>query len=77
MVWVDPAPPLRVGLAFEDLHAEVEGSWIKCHHLKKENIKLARKNKALKKKLRERGDEMLLLWALLLVGICMIVVLLW
>ena len=77
MVWVDPAPPLRVGLAFEDLHAEVEGSWIKCHHLKKENIELARKNKALKKKLRERGDEMLLLWALLLVGICMIVVLLW
>ena len=76
MVWVDPAPPLRVGLAFEDLHAEVEGSWIKCHHLKKENIELARKNKALKKKLRER-DEMLLLWALLLVGISMIVALLW
>ena len=75
MVWVDPAPPLRVGLAFEDLHAEVEVSWIKCHHLKKENIELARKNKALKK-LRER-DEMLLLWALLLVGISMIVALLW
>ena len=76
MVWVDPAPPLHVGLAFEDLHAEVEVSWIKCHHLKKENIELARKNKAIKKKLRER-DAMLLLWALLLVGISMIVALLW
>ena len=76
MVWVDPAPPLRVGLAFVDSHAEVEVSWIKCHHLKKENIELVRKNKALKKKLRER-DEMLLVWALLLVGIIMFVVLVW
>ena len=75
MVWVDPAPPLRVGLAFEDLHAEVEGSWIKCHHLKKKDIEMARKDKALKKKLGER-DEILLLWALLLLGI-IIVVLLW
>uniref|UniRef100_A0A8I6X590 Uncharacterized protein n=1 Tax=Hordeum vulgare subsp. vulgare TaxID=112509 RepID=A0A8I6X590_HORVV len=57
VVWVDPAPPLLVGLAFEDLHTEIESSWNKCHHLKKENIELARKNKALKKKLRER-DEM-------------------
>ena len=76
MVWVDPAPPLHVALAFEDLHVEVDDSWIKCHHLKKENIELARKNMDLKKKLRER-DGMLLVWALLLVGIIMFVVLVW
>ena len=49
MVWVDP-PPLRVALAFEDLHAEVEQSWIKSHKLKKENMLLSRKNHVLKKK---------------------------
>ena len=60
MVWVDPPPPLRVALAFEDLQAEVEQGWIKSHKLKKENMELSRKNHVLKKKLRRR-DEMMLL----------------
>ena len=71
VVWVDPSPPLRVALAFEDLHAEVEQSWIKSHKLKKENLELSRKNLVLKKKLRGR-DEMMLLLALLFVGICVV-----
>ena len=71
VVWVDPPPPLRVALAFEDLHAEVEQSWIKSHKLKKENLELSRKNLVLKKKLRGR-DEMMLILALLFVGICVV-----
>ena len=71
VVWVDPPPPLCVALAFEDLHAEVEQSWIKSHKLKKENMELSRKNHVLKKKLRGR-DEMMLLLALLFVGICVV-----
>ena len=58
MVWVDPPPPLRVALAFEDLHAEIERSWIKSHKLQRENMELSKKNRALNKKLKER-DEML------------------
>ena len=71
VVWVDPPPPLRVSLAFEDLHAEVEQSWIKSHKLKKENMELSRKNHVLRKKLIAR-DEMMLLLALLFVGICVV-----
>ena len=70
MVLIDP-PPLRVALAFEVLHAEVEQSWIKSHKLKKENMELSRKNHVLKKELRGR-DEMMLLLALLFVGICVV-----
>lgn len=75
MVWVDPPPPVRVALAFEDLHAEIERSWIKSHKLQRENMELAKKNRALKKKVKER-DEMLNVWAVLFVGIvvCVVVV---
>jgi hypothetical protein len=75
VVWVDPPPPLRVALAFEDLHAELERSWIKSHKLQRENMELAKKNRALKKKLKER-DEMLNVWAVLFSGIvvCVVVV---
>ena len=38
VVWVDPPPPLRVALAFEDLHEELEPSGIKSQKLKKENM---------------------------------------
>ena len=71
VVWVDPPPPLRVALAFEGLHAEVEQSWIKGHKLKKENLEMSRKNLVLNKKLRGR-DEMMLILALLFVGICVV-----
>ena len=70
-MWVDPPPPLRVALAFEDLHTEVEQSWMKSHKLKKENMELSRKNHVLRKKLIAR-DEMMLLLALLFVGICVV-----
>ena len=75
MVWVDPPPPLRVALAFEDLHAEIERSWIKSHKLQRENMELTKKNRALNKKLKER-DEMLNVWAVLFSGIvvCVVVV---
>ena len=75
MVWVDPPPPLRVALAFEDLHAEIERSWIKSHKLQRENMELSKKNRALNKKLKER-DEMLNVWAVLFSGIvvCVVVV---
>ena len=74
MVWVDPPPPLCVALAFEDLHAEVERSWIKSHKLQRENMELTKKNRALKKKLKER-DEMLNVWVVLFAGIIVCVVL--
>ena len=75
MVWVNPPPPLHVALAFEDLHAEIERSWIKSHKLQRENMELSKKNRALNKKLKER-DEMLNVWAVLLSGIvvCVVVV---
>ena len=72
MVWVDPAPPLRVALAFEDLHAELEQSWIRSHKMQKQNMELSKENLALKKTVRER-DEMLLVLALLFVGMCVAV----
>ena len=74
MVWVDPPPPLRVALAFEDLHVELERSWIKSHKLQRENMELTKKNRALKKKLKER-DEMLNVWVVLFAGIIVCVVL--
>ncbi|XBH97934.1 hypothetical protein VPH35_127531 [Triticum aestivum] len=74
VVWVDPPPPLRVALAFEDLHAEVERNWIKSHKLERENMELTKKNRALKKKLKER-DEMLNVWVVLFAGIIVCVVL--
>ena len=64
MVWVDPPPPTRVALAFEDMHAEIERMWIKSHQLQKRNLELAKKKRTLKKKLKER-DEMLRVWTLL------------
>ena len=75
MVWVDPPPPVRVAFAFEDLHAEIERSWMKSHKLQRENMELTKKNRALKKKLKER-DEMLNVWAVLFSGIvvCVVVV---
>lgn len=72
VVWVDPPPPLHAALAFEDLHAELEQSWIRSHKMQKQNMELSKKNLALKKKLRER-DEMLLVLALLFVGMCVVV----
>ncbi|XBI17300.1 hypothetical protein VPH35_059385 [Triticum aestivum] len=75
LVWVDLPPPTRVALAFEDMHAEIERMWIKCHQLQKRNLELAKKKRTLKKKLKER-DEMLRVWTLLF-GIsllCVIVV---
>ena len=72
VVWVDPPPPLRVALAFEDLHAELEQSWIRSHKMQKQNMELSKKNLALKKTVRER-DEMLLVLALLFVGMCVAV----
>ena len=75
VVWVDPPPPMRVALAFEDLHAEIERSWIKSHKLQRENMELSKKNRALNNKLKER-DEMLNVWAVLFSGIvvCVVVV---
>ncbi|KAM3279544.1 hypothetical protein ACQJBY_046733 [Aegilops geniculata] len=75
VVWVDPPPPLCVALAFEDLHVEIERSWIKSHKLQRENMELSKKNRALNKKLEER-DEMLNVWAVLFSGIvvCVVVV---
>ncbi|KAE8810144.1 hypothetical protein D1007_13208 [Hordeum vulgare] len=75
VVWVDPLRPLRVALAFEDLHVEIERSWIKSHKFQRENMELAKKNRALKKKLKER-DDMLNVWAVLFTGIvvCVVVV---
>ena len=72
VVWVDPPPPLRAALAFEDLHAEVEQSWIRSHKMQKQNMEVSKKNLALKKTVRER-DEMLLVLALLFVGMCVVV----
>ena len=69
MVWVDPPPPLRVALAFEHLHAELEQRWIRSHKMQKQNMELSKENLALKKTVRER-DEMLLVLALLFVGMC-------
>ena len=74
MVWVEPPPPLRVALAFEDLYAEIERSWIKSHKLQRENMELSKKNRALNKKLKER-DEMLNVWVVLFAGIIVCVVL--
>ncbi|XBI71286.1 hypothetical protein VPH35_065548 [Triticum aestivum] len=74
VVWVDPPPPLRVALAFEDPHAELERIWIKSHKLQRENMELTKKNRALKKKLKER-DEMLNVWVVLFAGIIVCVVL--
>ena len=74
MVWVDPPPPTRVLLAFEDMHAEIEQMWIKSHQLQKRNLELAKK-RTLKKKLKER-DEMLRVWILLfgITLLCVVVV---
>ncbi|KAE8788431.1 hypothetical protein D1007_37558 [Hordeum vulgare] len=72
VVWVDPPPPLHDALAFEYLHAELEQSWMRSHKMQKQNMELLKKNLALKKKLRER-DEMLLVLALLFVGMCVVV----
>ena len=71
-IWVDPPPPLRAALAFEDLHAELGQSWIRSHKMQKQNMELSKKNLALKKTVRER-DEMLLVLALLFVGMCVAV----
>ncbi|KAE8794602.1 hypothetical protein D1007_30641 [Hordeum vulgare] len=54
VVWVDPPPPLHAALAFEDLQAELEQSWIRSHKMQKQNMELSKKNLALKKTLRER-----------------------
>ncbi|KAE8769266.1 hypothetical protein D1007_59163 [Hordeum vulgare] len=40
VVWVDPPPPLHVALAFEDLHVELEQSWIRSHKMQKQNMEL-------------------------------------
>ena len=75
MVWVDPPPPARVALAFEYMHAKIERMWIKCHHLQKRNLELAKKKRTLRKKLKER-DEMLRVWTLLfrIAILCVVVV---
>ncbi|XBH98039.1 hypothetical protein VPH35_127611 [Triticum aestivum] len=75
LVWVDPPPPTRIALAFEDMHAKIERMWIKCHHLQKRNLELAKKKRTLKKKLKER-DEMLCVWTLLfgIALLCVVVV---
>ena len=75
MVWVDPPPPARVALAFEEMHAEIERMWIECHHLQKRNLELAKKKRTLKKKLKER-DEMLRVWTPLfgIALLCVVVV---
>jgi len=57
-VWVDPPPPERVGLAFEELHRVIEHSWIKSHHLEKRAINLAKKNHALNKELKKMKEMM-------------------
>ncbi|KAF7094919.1 hypothetical protein CFC21_097189 [Triticum aestivum] len=74
LVWVDPPPPTRVALAFENMHAEIERMWIKSHQLQKRNLELAKK-RTLKKKLKER-DEMLRVWILLfgITLLCVVVV---
>ena len=54
VVWVDPPPPLRVALALEDLHAELEQSWIRSHKMQKQNMELSKENLAVKKTVRER-----------------------
>ncbi|XBI85387.1 hypothetical protein VPH35_093537 [Triticum aestivum] len=57
-VWVDPPPPERVGLAFEELHEVIEHSWIRSHHLEKRSIDLAKKNRALNKELKKMKEIM-------------------
>ena len=57
-VWVDPPPPERVGLAFEELHEVIEHSWIRSHHLEKRSIDLAKKNRALNKELKKMKEMM-------------------
>ena len=72
MVWVDPAPPSRVGLAFEDLHAMLEASWINGHKLEKQALDLAKRNRVLTKELKER-KEMMRIWTMFspIVTICL------
>ena len=50
VVWIDPPPTDYVGLAFEDLHAALEHSWIKASNLERRVVALTTKNKKLKKK---------------------------
>ena len=44
LVWIDPAPTDRVALAFEELHARLEKSWLKAHHLERRVMHLIERN---------------------------------
>ena len=73
VVWVDPPPPTRVGLAFEEMHAAIERSWIRSYKLEKTSLELAKKNRALMKELKGR-KEMMLIWTLLFPVVVVVVV---
>ena len=75
VVWVDPAPPARVGIALEDLHATLEASWIKSHKLENQAVDVAKRNLAQTKELKER-KEMMRVWTMFfpIVTICMLAI---
>ena len=53
IVWIDPPPLDRVGRAFEEMHARLEASWLKAHHLKRRVMHLTEKKEATEDEVEE------------------------
>ena len=56
IVWIDPRPLDRVGRAFEEMHAGLEASWLKAHHLERRVMHLTEKKNQLKMKLKKKNE---------------------
>ena len=72
VVWIDPPPTDYVGLAFEDLHAALEHSWIKASNLERRVMDLTTKNKKLKQKLKKKNELMETMCFVIVLGISIV-----
>ncbi|KAE8813008.1 hypothetical protein D1007_09769 [Hordeum vulgare] len=58
VVWIDPPPTELVGQAFEELHGDLEHSWIKPSRMEKKVMDLNNENKKMQLKLKKRNELM-------------------
>ena len=65
-------PTDYVGLAFEDLHAALEHSWIKASNLERRVVDLTTKNKKLKQKLKKKNELMETMCFVIVLGISIV-----
>ena len=72
VVWIDPPSTEHVGLAFEELHAGLEKSWLKAHYLERRVMYLTKKNEKLKLKMKKRNEVMQAWGFIIVLGISML-----